>query len=232
MTEEHGFATQRCEIKALGAGDDEGTFEGFGSTFGGASDSFGDVIARGAFAASLKEHKAADTLPALLWQHDTRSPIGRWLEMSENARGLKVKGKLTLGVQQAAEAHALMLDEAIDGLSIGFRTRKSEPLKDGGRKLTEIELLEVSVVTMPANSRARVTGVKAADSITTIRDFEAVLRDELGFSARAAKKLAAHGWSALADRDDQESEAIEVLKALESARAKADGLMASQIGRN
>lgn len=207
-------ASLRCEIKALRDADEKGTFEGLASTFRGQPDSFGDVIAPGAFTKSLAEHKAADTMPALLWQHDTRSPIGRWLEVAENRNGLKVKGKLTLPVQRAAEAHALMLDKAVNGLSIGFRTRASEPRKDGGRTLTDIELLEISLVTMPANGRARVTGVKAAENIRTIRDFEAAVRDELGFSARAAKTLAAGGWPALSDRDDRDVGLQDVVEAL------------------
>ena len=225
-------ATMRCEIKALGSGDDKGVFEGFGSTFGGAPDSFGDIIAKGAFTKTLSEHKAAGTLPALLWQHNSDQPIGRWLEMQETGRGLRVKGKLTLGVQQASEAHALMLDEAVDGLSIGFRTRASEPLKGGGRKLTDIELLEVSVVTMPANGRARVTGVKSAETIVTIRDYEAALRDVLGFAPRAAKRLASGGWCALIERDVHEGDLSEIQEALAATTARADGLITSLTGKD
>jgi len=185
----------------LAAVEAAGSFAGYASTFGGPADSFGDVIAPGAFARSLAEHKAAGTAPAMLWQHDSHALIGRWTSLSEDARGLAVEGKLTLEVQRAREAYALMQDAALNGLSIGFRTRASRLQQGGGRVLTNIELLEISLVTLPANSGARVGDVKACGGISTIRDYEAALRDGLGFTPRAAKRLAAGGWPALAERE-------------------------------
>lgn len=186
--------------------EEAGRFAGYASTFGGPADSFGDVIAPGAFARSLAEHKAAGSAPAMLWQHDSHSLIGRWSAVTEDERGLAVEGKLTLEVQRAREAYALMQDGALNGLSIGFRTRASRLQQGGGRVLTDIELLEISLVTLPANSGARIGDVKAgtkygAGEIATIRDYEAALRDGLGFTPRAAKRLAAGGWPALAERE-------------------------------
>ncbi|MCH7953732.1 MAG: HK97 family phage prohead protease, partial [Chloroflexi bacterium] len=119
MTDTHDF---RLEIKAV---DDAGTFSGLASTFGPPADSFGDVIAAGAFKKTLAEHKANGTNPLLLWSHDTAEPIGKWLNIKETGDGLAVTGKLTLGVQKAKELHALLLDDAINGLSIGFTTIES-----------------------------------------------------------------------------------------------------------
>lgn len=181
--------------------EEAGRFEGYASTFGGPPDSYGDVIAPGAFARALAEHAAAGSRPAMLWQHDTRAPIGRWSRIVEDERGLAVEGRLTLEVQRAKEAYALLRDGALGGLSIGFRTRRSEAGEHGGRLLTELELLEISLVTLPANRAAMVAAVKAAARIDTIRDFETALRDELGFSHRAAKRLASGGWPALEERD-------------------------------
>lgn len=212
-----------CELKA--DDEEEGVFEGLASTFGGQPDSFGDVVARGAFKATLAEHKAAGTMPLMLWQHDTRSPIGRWLDMRESTRGLVVRGKLTLEVQRAREAHALLRDEALNGLSIGFRTRKADDSRNGVRRLTDVDLLEVSLVSMPANGRARVTAVKA-EHIHTIREFEAAVRDELGFSARAAKALAAGGWPALGDRDDRDVGLKRVSDELKRVGAQASTIIA------
>lgn len=178
-----------------------GEFGGYASTFGGPPDSFGDVIASGAFARGLAEHRSRGSLPAMLWQHDTAAPIGRWLALAEDERGLVVEGRLTLEVQKAREAYALLRDGALNGLSIGFQTRRSEAGTHGGRLLTDIDLLEISLVTLPANSGARVAAVKSRGRIETIRQFEGALRDELGFSHRAAKRLASGGWPALTERD-------------------------------
>jgi len=199
--------------------DEAGIFRGYASTFGGPPDSFGDVIAGGAFAKSLHEHAVAATTPAMLWQHDTREVIGKWLAVTEDGRGLAVEGKLTLAVQKAREAYALLKDGALNGLSIGFRTRASNPQKQGGRVLTDIELMEISLVTLPANAAARVADIKAAGTITTIRDYEAALRDALGFAPRTAKRLASGGWPALAERDVR-GEALEELAGLLRAAAR------------
>lgn len=76
--------------------DSDGVFEGYGSTFGGPPDAYGDVVAPGAFAKSLERHRKAGTRPLLLWMHDASEPIGTWQHVEEDARGLKVRGRLTL----------------------------------------------------------------------------------------------------------------------------------------
>jgi hypothetical protein len=176
-----------------------GQFSGYASTFHGPPDAFGDVIAPGAFSASLAKHAQQGSAPALLWSHHPDEPIGRWLDMHEDQRGLAVTGALTLEVPQAKAAHALMRDGAV-GLSIGFNVADDERSGDT-RMLKEIDLWEVSCVSMPANPRAKITDVRAA--ITDIRRFETKLRD-MGFSVREARKLADGGWRALTTSDSDE----------------------------
>lgn len=155
---------------------DDGTFEGYGSVFG-TVDSYDDIVAAGAFTASLQEHRKAGTMPALLWQHRSDMPIGVWTDMSEDKRGLYVKGRLALSTEPGQNAYELLKMGAVGGLSIGFRTRKSEWDEAGDiRTLTEIDLWEVSLVTFPANHDARVSGVKAED-ITTLKKAERALRE-------------------------------------------------------
>ncbi|MGL4973804.1 MAG: HK97 family phage prohead protease, partial [Bosea sp. (in: a-proteobacteria)] len=97
----------------------------------------------------------------LLWQHDPAEPIGRWLSLTENARGLFVRGQLSLQVARAREIHALMREGAVDGLSIGFRAeRVRTEARTGLRRLYKIDLWEISVVTFPMLPQARVTAVK------------------------------------------------------------------------
>lgn len=177
------------QIKAAG---DDGTVEGYGSVFG-VRDNYDDVIAAGAFAQTLKDHKAAGTMPAMLWQHDASEPIGIWTEMSEDAKGLRIVGKLALETVRGKEAHALLKLGALNGLSIGFVSKQWAYDRDTEvRTLTEIDLWEVSLVTFPANEKARITGVKAADfaEIRTIRQAEQALRDA-GLPADTAKALIA-----------------------------------------
>lgn len=160
---------------------EDGTIEGYGSVFG-VRDSYDDVIAKGAFAGSIAEHKAAGTMPAMLWQHDADKPIGVWTEMSEDANGLRVKGRLALDTTLGKEAHALLKMGALNGLSIGFMSKQwAYDRETEVRTLTEIDLWEVSLVTFPANEKARVTNVKSSEELATPKDAEKALRDA-GFS--------------------------------------------------
>jgi len=196
------------QLKAVG---EDGTIEGYGSVFG-VRDSYDDVIAPGAYAESLKAHKAEGTMPAMLWQHDASVPIGVWLEMVEDAKGLRIKGRLALDTVKGAEAYALLKMGALNGLSIGFVSKQwSYDRETDVRTLLEVELWEVSLVTFPSNEAARITGVKAADvaGIKTIRQAEQALRDA-GFSADAAKAfLAEVKRIALDGRDAHEAAAAQ-----------------------
>jgi len=173
--EVRSFALQ---IKAAG---DDGTVEGYGSVFG-VRDNYDDVIAKGAFVQSLKDHKAAGTMPAMLWQHDADKPIGVWTEMVEDEKGLRIKGQLAMETVKGKEAHALLKMGALNGLSIGFMSKEwAYDRETEVRTLTAIDLWEVSLVTFPANEKARVTNVKSADELQAPKDAEKVLRDA-GFS--------------------------------------------------
>jgi HK97 family phage prohead protease len=138
----------------------------------------------------MKAHKAAGTMPAMLWQHSAEEPIGVWSEMVEDAKGLRVKGQLALETVRGKEAHALLKLGALNGLSIGFMSKQwTYDRETEVRTLTEIDLWEVSLVTFPANSKARVTNVKAsADEVATPKDAERILR-EAGFSKADATGL-------------------------------------------
>lgn len=185
----------------------EMTFEGYGARFGN-TDAHDDVIAKGAFRQTLADARKSRRWPAMLLQHggslfgsgDDNMPVGLWTEMREDDKGLWVEGKLA-DTQRGRDAYALMKMQprpAIDGLSVGFRaiewSMRSSP-DEPRRTLKRVDLLEVSLVTFPANPDARVAAVKAGD-ITTVREFEAFLRDVGGFSNAAARKIAADGYKA------------------------------------
>ena len=141
--------------------DNAGSFTGYAAVFGSV-DSQNDLLKPGAFSRSLAAHREADTMPALLWMHDASKPIGVWQSVQEDEKGLKVSGKLTLGVGQADEAYTLLKEKAVTGLSIGYRVREShhDP-ETGARVLTDVDLKEISLVAMPAHTKARVEQVKA-----------------------------------------------------------------------
>jgi HK97 family phage prohead protease len=187
------------EIKAIN--DEDGTFEGYGSIFGNV-DADGDVIDSGAFTKSLLNHRSKNTLPALLWMHDPYNPVGRYLEVREDARGLYVKGQLILESSQGRDAYALLKGGAINGLSIGYVPREWELDKaQKTRKLKEVDLWEVSLVTFPANSLARVMAVKnriAVGEVPTLREMERFLSRECGFSRKETQLLLKSGYESYA----------------------------------
>ena len=129
--------------------------EGYASLFG-LADQGGDIVQRGAYGASLKRLDERGDKVRMLWQHDPARPIGVWDEIREDAKGLWVKGRLLPEIAQAREAAALIAAGAIDGLSIGYRTISAERDGKGRRLLSEVELWEVSLVTFPMLTDAKV----------------------------------------------------------------------------
>jgi HK97 family phage prohead protease len=187
------------EIKAL---KESGEFEGYGSTFGGEPDAYGDVIADGAYGDSLAEHKSKGTMPKMFWQHNANEPIGKWVDAKEDDHGLLMRGKLNMDVQRGKEAHALLKAGDIDGLSIGYRIKAySVDTETGVWTLEKLDLVEVSIVSVGANENAVVQSVKAAKAAhdlteklkagdrLTEREFELWLKG-MGFSNSQAERAA------------------------------------------
>ena len=143
----------------------EGRIEGHASLFD-VPDESGDEVAPGAFAASLTRETPR---VKLLWQHDPAQPIGVWETLREDGHGLFCQGRILTDVRVGAEALALLKAGAIDGLSIGFRTVRAARLSDGRRRLLEIDLWEISLVTFPMLSEARVdTGTAEASELRSL----------------------------------------------------------------
>lgn len=196
-------------IKATG---EDGTIEGYGSVFGNV-DQWDDIIAPGAFKDTIAAHKAAGTMPAMLWQHESDEPLGVWLEMSEDDNGLKLKGKLCLDTSKGKEALALLKMGAINGLSVGFISKEWSYNNDTNvRTLTVIDLWEVSLVTFPANKKARVTNIKSGEDISAPKDAERILRDA-GFSKSDATALVSRVMRMGEERSDSAKSAAVALKA-------------------
>jgi uncharacterized protein len=140
-----------------------GVFVGYASLFG-VRDQAGDMVMPHAFRDSLTRRPAADV--RMLFQHDPAEPVGAWLEMSEDARGLKVRGRLDPRVQRGRELLALLETRGLDGLSIGFKTLLSTREKfTGTRQLLQVDLWEVSLVTFPMLTGARVSALAQAEKL-------------------------------------------------------------------
>lgn len=199
--------------------DDAGRFSGYGSVFG-VVDSYNEVVAPGAFLESLDETKARGFTLPVLWQHRSSEPIGNWdiATLKEDARGLAGAGDLWLDdAPYARIAHRGMKTRAITGLSIGYYVRDSKfDEKTRIRTLTKLDLVEISIVTTPANDDARIDAVKskiAHGSLPTLPEFEHLLR-EAGFSKSQSAVIANRGLKHLLDRGEPGGKSDESLSDL------------------
>lgn len=145
----------RLELKSATP---DGTFEGYASVFG-KEDLGHDVVLAGAFRATLANRRPSAV--KLLFQHNPSEPIGVWDVLREDSKGLFVQGRLLFDVARAREVFALMRAGALNGLSIGYRAVKSRRDKPKSpRKIVEIDLWEISIVTFPMLPEARIDTVK------------------------------------------------------------------------
>lgn len=198
MKRKHGQLKVRDFTLSVKASDvkDDGTFTGYGSVFG-VEDSYNEVVAPGAFADSLNELAVKGRKVPVLWQHRMSEPIGIYDLLAEDERGLKVSGTLAIEFDDLARrAHGHMKMGSVTGLSIGYWVRESSfDEKTGIRTLRKLDLVEISLVTFPANDDARVDAVKfklAHGQLPTLPEFERILR-EAGFSKTQAAVVANRG---------------------------------------
>ncbi|HEX8191355.1 MAG TPA: HK97 family phage prohead protease [Allosphingosinicella sp.] len=132
-------------------------FAGYAAVFD-RPDRGGDVVRPGAFARALK--RGAGAVP-LLWQHEAGKPIGRIEHLSEDKRGLRVIASLSAGAN-GREAAGLLGEGAVTGLSFGYRVREAQGAAP--RELIELDLVEVSLVTLPMQPKARVHAIERSDA--------------------------------------------------------------------
>jgi len=214
---------KRFETKLVAAdATDTMEFSGYGAAFDNV-DSYGDVIQKGAFSAYLDDVASGkQQWPAMLMQHggwgmasDDFTPVGVYTDLKEDDFGLKTAGTLA-PTPRGSEAYALMKmapRPAISGLSIGFyvrdaeRASKSDPFD---RIIKKIDLVEISLVTFPANDKARIHAVKSVNDLTE-REFEQILRD-VGLTQKEAKTVIAYGFRRMIQDGDVESQELKMIE--------------------
>lgn len=211
-----GIKFRTFEFKTDAVADD-GRFTGYGSVFG-VVDSYAEIVAKGAFAESLAELASTGRVLPALWNHNSSEPIGGYRAMAEDDIGLRVDGFLLKDdVARAREVHALMKSGVISGLSIGYYVRDSAyDEKTGIRTLKKLDLVEVSPVTFPANDAARIDTIKsklAHGSMPTLREFEALLREQ-GFSKSQATRIASAGFKQFEDLGEPGEDSLSEISAL------------------
>lgn len=191
-----------------------GVIEGLASPFGDPPDMHGTVFEAGAYADSLEEFRKSNRFPAMLWDHNSAAPIGRWDAMEERNDGLHVRGTVNLRTAAGREAYEHLRAGDTTGLSVGF-----QPLQVVRNRFMKVRLLEVSVVTLPSADRARVSQVRSISSRAELRD---ILR-EAGLPRGAAEKLSKGGWPALSNQSIDDIEAERIASEIRSIAAAFKG---------
>lgn len=175
------------EVKFKGDGTKPLRFAGRASTFNRV-DQNGDLILPGAFTKTL----AARQSPVMMLKdHRPSFPIGKWLSIEQDAEGLFVEGELTPGNSIAEDAAASLRHGALRGLSIGYRVPPPEHVAQdaatGARVLKQLDLVEISTTTMPADLGAGVLSIKSIEEMESLSNAEDLLREAAGFSRMEAK---------------------------------------------
>jgi len=170
--------------------DDFGFFSGYASTF--QMDKEGDVIAPNAFDDSIAKQ---DRLP-LLWQHSSFDPIGSLEIKGKDQNGLIIEGRVNLGTSLGRDAFALIKAGDLNKMSIGALIKEASNNNNGGRELEKLDLMEVSVVTFPANEGAAINNVKSIkfDNCEDINDIEKKLK-QCGLSNKQSKSIISNIWN-------------------------------------
>jgi HK97 family phage prohead protease len=210
--------TSTFEMKEVKEDEEFFYFEGYGATFGNV-DFGGDVILKGAFSRTLTKMA---TVP-VLYQHNTREPVGIFTELKEDEKGLYVKGKLPKSDSMVRDRIIPQMKVgSISKMSIGYMVTDSE-WKGDMRILKELELFEISLVTFPMNDQANITAMKGEEGykitkdmvendVKSIREAEEMLRDA-GFSQSASKAMISV-IRKTADKEDAEAKFLTSLASL------------------
>lgn len=208
-----GLKVRDLDLSVKSVDAKSGRFTGYASVWN-AVDSYREAVAPGAFAESLAGTKAKGRTLPILWQHRSAEPIGHWIELKEDDRGLYGEGELWIEEAPYARlARKGLQSGAVNGLSIGYRVEDDcfDEVKRI-RTLKRLALVEASIVTNPALEEARVDTIKAklaAGECLSEREFGKILR-ERGFSRSDADEIASVGfkaWSAGAGRSQATTQA-------------------------
>jgi len=170
-----------CNNFSIKSDDKKNTLiSGYASVFG-VVDSHNDVIEKGAF-----KNVKSDGIK-LLWQHDKFKPIGIIKSINEDDYGLKIEAEINNRTTYGNEASELIKQKAVTGLSIGFFAEDFEYIDEGVRLLKKLNLMEISIVTFPANISANITDVKSMNGLNTsktLKRIEEIIEELINFNTR------------------------------------------------
>lgn len=168
---------------------EKGIISGYITRYGEV-DSYGSATQKGCFAKTIEAFNQGRVIP-VLWQHDRREPIGKFITMKDDDIGCYVVIQLDLNVTKAKEAYSLILNKIVSGLSIGgYIVEASWNTETEVETLIEIDLIETSVVTFPACDNARIDECREVEHDSIVRRIESALKATGALSNKECKKYA------------------------------------------
>lgn len=187
-----------ASFKFVGSGNE---VEGYASIFG-ERDLGGDIVTAGAFTKSIAKIKQAGRRLPMLWSHRQEDVVGSWTDVQQDSVGLHVRGLINQEVDRGREALALVKGGDLSGLSIGYLVPfGARTVTAGNAYLTQVKLLEISLVAVPMGENARII-LKDMGGVGAFSEF----LQSVGVSRREAEWVARKSWPAISKTDPVEDD--------------------------
>lgn len=209
----HEVKTMQFKVDAYN--EEEGIFSGYGAVFDNV-DSGGDIIEPGAFTKTLAE--GWERVKILALHNDCWLPIGRPIELREDANGLFLSAKIS-DTSMGRDIKVLLRDGVLNELSIGYDPIVFDYDGDGIRHLREVKLWEVSVVTWAMNPEAVITGYK---SMQETAERARAITDDLLLDVKEGRKISNTRLKSLKDVSKSMKEAARTIDAVIREASGAD----------
>ena len=192
-----------------------GTVYGYAATFDRVPDSYGDVIAAGAFDATVREwaeKRAQGIYLPLLYGHNTEDPeynIGRVVDMGQDDRGLWVRAEFDADNPKAQYVRKLATEGRLYQFSFAYATNDAAPveLENGvsAYELRDLTVFEVSLVQIPANQRAEIVDVKSGEPAIKSGDVAQIVEAIAGIQATLDAYIQANAATPTGDAEAPEN---------------------------
>ena len=161
------FLNSAFETKSFKKGSKSLKIAGYANTI--VKDRAGDVVTAQAWAKGVENYRRN---PVLLYQHKHENPIGRVEKITVDKKGIFVEAAVSEAAEKNHGVQTLIKDGALKSFSVGFRVKDGKyNREDDSMTITDVELLEISVVSVPCNQDSLFSIRKSFDSENDYKEF-------------------------------------------------------------
>ena len=178
MTDKTFYLNSSFEAKSFSKGSKSLKIAGYANTI--TKDRSGDIVTAEAWAKGVENYRKN---PVMLYQHKHDCPIGRIEKIIVDKKGIYVEGAVSDAAETNHGIHTLIKDGALKSFSVGFRVKDGKYNRnDDSMTITEVELLEISIVSVPCNQDSLFSirkGFDSADDYTKfVKEFKEIDQDD------------------------------------------------------